>query len=216
MLKLTTHICKVTDKTLGVQPKSSCQSVHMSLLLQLFQRIFKFITLLSCYSLNKHMGKCLLISKYQDKRWGYTRGEKTSFGWLMVLWKKQMRSQVLSALRQRQTWEDIGGHQRGYAVKLEAGEEGLRNEVVEWSRIWQALIRKPSYFRNWQRSPMILWRRALQPCGKSHTIWKSEDLANSKQALGWRDVIPVTKPCRVSRRTFYWRQEMPYCLSLQT
>lgn len=106
MLKLTTHICKVTDKTLGVQPKSSCQSIHMSLLLQLFQRLFKFITLLSCYSLHKHMGKCLLISKHQDKRWGYTRGEKTSFGWLMVLWKKQMRSQVLSALRQRQTQED--------------------------------------------------------------------------------------------------------------
>lgn len=108
MLKVTTHICKVTVKTLGVQPKSSCQSVHMSLLyyFDFFQRVFKFTTLLSCYSLNKHMGKCLLVSKYQHKRWGYTRGEKTSFGWFMVLWKKQMRSQVLSALRQRQTWED--------------------------------------------------------------------------------------------------------------
>lgn len=47
-----------------------------------------------------------------------------------------------------ETETDMGGHQRGYAVKPAAGEEGLRSEVVGWSRISQVLIRKRSYFRN--------------------------------------------------------------------
>lgn len=159
MLKLTTHICKVTDKTLGVQPKSSCQSVHMSLLY--YFNFFRDSSNLSPCCLVIHFTNIwesvswFLNTRISD---GDIQGERRRLlvgSWFCGRNKWDLK---FSVLWDRDRHRRIAGHQRGYALKLEAGEEGLRNEVVEWSRIWQALIRKLSYFRNWQRSPMILWK----------------------------------------------------------
>lgn len=85
------RICKVADKILGCRQRLWIEPSPYELnpSLQFSQIIFKFTSLLSCYSLKRHIGKCPLISKCQAKRWENIGGEKTSYKWLMVLWENK-------------------------------------------------------------------------------------------------------------------------------